>query len=259
MTMESFISCVQINLQHSKAASVELNKKEATVAFMTEPYAPSNRISSLLKKAHHMTFSALGPAKPRAALRVKSDLNPWLVTGFTDEDMCVVAIKISGQEVYLCSLYLDILQTIFKPAFLKLVEWCNRKRMPLVIGMDSNAHSPLWGSDDKNARGEDLENIFLTRNITVINAGSEPTFETSRAKSVIDVTALNNMALQKLHLLYWEVGAEASRSDHKYITFTLGKYIPVEESYRNLKRADWELFQTVDHNEDLVGQYQQDR
>ena len=159
--------------------------------------------------------------------------------------MCVASIKIKNQEVYICSLYLDILKEVHIPAFLRLVEWCNRERMPLVIGMDSNAHSPLWGSDERNARGEELEETFLAKNLTVMNVGNEPTFETSRAKSCIDITVVNNMVLQSLNLMDWEVSTEASFSDHKYVTFSLGKYIPVEEKYRNLRKADWNLFQNM--------------
>ena len=242
--MDKVISCVQINTQHSKAASVELSRRKDEIAFITEPHLANKKVTSLLSdRLQSQVLAAEGPHRPRAALRVCHDLQPWLVTEFTGPDMCVGSIKIKNQVVYVCSLYLDILKEVHHPEFLRLVEWCNRERMPLVIGMDSNAHSPLWGSDERNARGEELEDIFLAKNLTVMNAGSQPTFQTTRAKSVIDITVVNNMALQKLNLANWEVSTEASFSDHKYITFSLGNYVPKEERYRNLRKANWSLFQ----------------
>ena len=159
--MNRVISCVQINSQHSKAASIELSKKDVEILFITEPYQIRNKVSTLINRSQSQVLAAEGAHKPRAALRVRQDLHPWIVTDFTEADMCVASIKIKNQEVYVCSLYLDILREVQLPIFLRLVEWCNRERMPLVIGIDSNANSPMRGSKEHNVQGEELEEIFF--------------------------------------------------------------------------------------------------
>ena len=113
------------------------------------------------------------------------------------------------------------------------------------MGTDSNAYSPMWGSADLNSRGEDLETIVLSKNLTVLNVGDKPTFSTSRAESVIDVTLMNNEAIQTLKADDWRVCDQPSFSDHNYIKFTLGQYNSHEEKYQNLKRADWTEFRSL--------------
>ena len=131
------------------------------------------------------------------------------------------------------------------PLFEQLVDVCNRERIPLVVGMDSNSHSPLWGCPDKNERGEAQEDIFLSKNLTVMNVGNENTFVSGVGSSIIDVTVMNCSALEKLNLSQWGVSTEATFSDHKYIFYSLGKYQPSEETFRNLKKANWEKFAEV--------------
>ena len=243
--MDKKVSCLQINLRCSKAASVELKKKENEIVFITEPYTGARKKVLMLDDQHVVVVADGGPHRPRAALRVRKDLSPWPVPEFTNQDICVAAIKIENKLTYLCSLYLDIEMEVCNQTFLKLIASCQKEKIPLVIGMDSNSHSPLWGSSDRNSRGEELEGIFLTKNLTVLNVGSDPTFETSRASSVIDVTCANSWAMQSLNICDWFVSPEASLSDHKYISFELGKYIPAEEKFQNLRRADWLLFQSL--------------
>ena len=114
--------------------------------------------------------------------------------------------------------------------FVKLVDKCNHDSTPLVIGMDSNSHHPLWGSADTNVRGEDLSELFISKNLMVMNWGSEPTFKRQGAESVIDITVMNNAALNVLNLTDWHVGSEPSMSDHRYINFNMGSYTPYEEN-----------------------------
>lgn len=249
--MDKPIQCLQINLRSAKSASVEINSRSEDIVFITEPYCAGKKVPMLLNRANTQVLADVGQHRPRAALRVRKDLHPWLVPEFTDRDMCVAAIKIQTRLVYVCSLYLDIELQVHRPNFLKLVDWCDKERIPLVTGMDSNAHSPLWGSDDRNSRGEELEEIFLGKNLTVLNFGSEPTFQTIRAKSVIDITCANTWAMQKLNICEWMVRPEASFSDHKYISFQMGKYVPTEEKFRNLRKADWPLFQSLLNEEVL--------
>ena len=80
---------------------------------------------------------------------------------FTEEDLCVCAIKVEGRTWFIASSYLDINYDIRNNDNLgRLIKHCERGSVPLVIGMDSNAHSSLWGSADVNKRGEELEGLI---------------------------------------------------------------------------------------------------
>ena len=231
------INCCQINLQKSRVATAELCKRKEKIFFLTEP-------SGKAKLRNDMRFFS-ADRLARAALQVEETLNPWLVEQFVERDICVVSVKIEGKDVFLCSLYLDILKEVTHPMFLAVVEHCNRLQIPLVIGADTNAHSLLWGSADWNNRGDELEEIILTSNLTIVNTGGVSTFVSTRAESVIDVTMINTSALNKLTVADWEVSLEPSLSDHRYVLFNIGHYSPEVKSFRNLRKADWQLF--VEH------------
>lgn len=125
---------------------------------------------------------------------MKPNLNPWLVNEFTNRDQCCVAVENQGKLVYIASAYLDINYSATPQILRNLIERCEVERIPLILGMDANAHSPLWGCDESNPRGEDLESMIAEHNLTVLNSGSIPTFKTTRAESIIDVTVINSAA-----------------------------------------------------------------
>jgi len=174
------LTCALINLQKSKAASTELNKRDYKLAFITEPNCYNGRVR-MLDAAHGDIHAHVGGV-PRAALRVAKDLAPWNVTDFTDEDMCTVAFKIDGSLVYVCSAYLDIKFDIRKPLMVRLMDECEDKRIPLIIGMDSNAHSTLWGCQTANKRGTDLEDLLISKHFVVANLGDTPTYKRINAE-----------------------------------------------------------------------------
>ena len=108
--------------------------------------------------------------------------------------------------------------------------------------MDSNAHSSMWGAEDTNERGRELEEIFFELDLVVLNQGSEYTFDTGNRKSIIDVTVANRFAIEKWNLDDWRMEKGESFSDHKYISFSGGSFEPRKTEIRNLNKANWNLF-----------------
>ena len=232
----------QINLQKSKVAAVELGRKEGDqLLLITEPYTVFNKVS-LLNTTLGRSW-ATRTAKPRAAIWANNNLQPWLVEEFTDEDICTIAISLRGRTTYVASAYFDINLTARMPKFMSLLEFCRTGGIPLLVGADSNSHSVLWGCEDTNNRGIELEDVIIEHQLIVHNIGSEPTFCTTRAKSIIDITLTNVPAADLLEVTGWRVLEEDSLSDHKYISYQVGRYVPVEKEGRALKKADWGLFQ----------------
>jgi ribonuclease HI len=208
---------------------------------ITEPKVVKSNVSALDRRAGDVHY-ALG-SNPRSCIRTKTGLNPWPVSEFMNRDICTVAIKIKGRLTYVCSMYLDITFPAKNPKLVDLIDKCEREGIALLVGMDSNAHSVLWGCSVSNARGEALEDLIAEKNLRVVNSGNTSTFKTSKAESIIDVMLVNKHFDGNLSIRDWNVASDTpSFSDHRYIEFSMGEYVPEERSYRNLRKADWATF-----------------
>ena len=236
-------SCL-INLRKSITASVELNRRNYGFAFITEPATNRKGNVVYLDKARGNVHYAKGKS-PRACVRAAANINVWKVNEFTDRDVSTIATKINGKLTYLAAVYLDINYTVKNRTMVDLIDCCGRKGIPLVLGMDSNAHSPLWGCSEGNARGEALEDLITDKDLLVANDGNLSTFVSTRAESIIDVTLMNSLAYSTTNLRNWRVDTGVSFSDHRYITFDMEAYIPQRREYRNLKNANWGLFRAI--------------
>ncbi len=123
-----------------------------------------------------------------------------------------------------------------------MLEFCDSKRIPLIVGAESNAHRVLWGCEETNKRGEELEELILCFNLNVANSGGEFTFSTSRANIIIDITLVNFPTSNSLFPQNWRVLSEESFSDHKYFAFELGEFEEETKLTRNLKGVEWQKF-----------------
>jgi len=65
-----------------------------------------------------------------------------------------------------------------------------------------------------------LEDFLTISNLYIVNDRSEPTFETTRGSSYVDLTIVNHQLLR--HVTDWTCGIQESCSDHKILTFNLG-------------------------------------
>ncbi len=178
--MASSFIVAQINLQKSRAASAELSKRQQyDLVLITEPMASKSGVKNI-DKANVKIFTTKD--NPRACIRVKNQINAWFVEEFSDRDMTTVSVKTEQGLVYFSSVYLDIELTTRKEKLMALVVHCKAKGTGLVIGADSNAHSILWGAEETNARGEDIEDWILSNDLCVMNRGVEHNFDSGRAE-----------------------------------------------------------------------------
>ena len=111
----------------------------------------------------------------------------------------------------------------------------------LIIAMDTNAHSQLYGTET-NKRGEEMEDIIFSHGLYVENLGTIPTFETTRGgcymASHVDVT----LSRGDIQILGWHVDRGYNASDHNTITWhTKDEQVP-GEPIRKWKKAKWEVF-----------------
>lgn len=132
----------------------------------------------------------------------------------------------------------------------------------ILIGVDSNAHSPMWYCQERQYTGRGaaetrkrqlMEDFILQHRLTIHNAEGEPaTFSTSNGESNVDLT----LSTRGVKVKEWRVHDGASVSDHRLITYqiegelrpTTDRAEPSVEPKRFRERGvDWELFESSIH------------
>ena len=126
------------------------------------------------------------------------------------------------------------------PKMRKLVQYCERKNIRLVIGADVNSHHISFGSTDVNVRGEELIEYLLTTTLDICNVGNRPTFVTRVREEVLDVTMATMGHEEFLH--NWQVSEEPSLSDHALIKFCINHRSEEKERKRNPRKTNWETY-----------------
>ena len=259
-----FIRIGQINLQKSRVASVELNKRNYDVVLITEPYInPHSKNPSYIDKSRYCTHEANASA-PRAIIATTKSMKAWPLPNFTSKDMSSIAIKYKENLTYYCSIYMDINNEPDEQLTIlsELCHLCERNGASLIVGMDSNAHSTMWSSPETNQRGSEIETYIIRNNLNILNRGNVPTFYTRRGardiKSHIDLSIANQNAARTLELDDWRVDENHSFSDHRYIEFNMSdktiESVQVE-GVRSVRRTNWPKFSQltrVDESPPLV-------
>ncbi len=194
---------------------VELGRKEGNhIQLKPKLYSIKSKVSLLKNTQDHSWSTRSG--RPRAVIWCNNKLCPWLVERFTDNDIFVIAFKMSLGTIYCAAVYLDVSLTIRPRKFFQVLEFCDSKRIPLNLEVDSNSHSVLWGCETMNKRGKELEDLIL-----VVNRGGGYTFSTSRANSIIDIRLVNFSTSNCLFPRDWRV---LSGESFKYLAFELGEF-----------------------------------
>ena len=183
---------------------------------------------------------------PRAAVLATPDLNVWAIPEHTSRDVAVCLWKTSSlqfPEVIIISVYSDITVDTISTELQSLVEYCETSQIPYIMGADTNSHSVLWGCDQNNSRGDDYEDFIASNGIGILNQGSLPTFQTSRASSIIDISLIHYKIYDLAH--HWEIHTEDFLSDHKCLSFHLKICPPPPTRVKNWQRTDWNRFSSL--------------
>lgn len=109
-TNQTQIRCLQINLQHSKAATLNLIKvidtEEIDLILIQEPYEYQNKPVGIVN--NHRIYTA-GTAKHRAAIIIRNcNIDAILITQISDEDSVVLELIHDSIKFYALSMYFDI-------------------------------------------------------------------------------------------------------------------------------------------------------
>ena len=235
------VNCIQVNLRKSSLATSLFShalSQSMQIGFVTEPYSRFNRVVG--KPAEYQVLPELtSDSVPRAALYIPKNIKSVAMPHLSHADCQVAMIIVNHRQVLLASVYLDINFEVVNDWLLRLVQVAQDKNIGILIGMDSNAHSQLYGPDT-NTRGVQLENFILGAGLLVENRGDTPTFQTLQAESYIDVTLSRSILIRD-----WRVCTQHNASDHHNILFSLSfvEEVPARE-IRAWSTAKWGLFET---------------
>ena len=256
-----FVSLWQINLQRSVVASTDLSVEIACALKRTghghhtknlimciqEPYAPKNKISGLPHDLDLFYFSGM---RPRTAILATKELN-LVKMSLTKPDVtaCLWTTKTHG-KVIIASLYLDITQNVITDELKDLILTSRNLKAHLIVCMDSNAHSQLWGNRDDNPRGEMLEQYLFQNDLFLHNKGNTPTFSSHLGESFIDLTLTNVSLVGDIDS--WHVVKGIINSDHRLIKFNFRTETKsTERKFYNFQKADWNKFRKILEETDL--------
>ena len=234
---------IQANLQHSRAATSclvqdMLRSKGQVVALIQEPHVGRRGTPLGIPKALGCLHC---PTGGRSAILFKG-CNPLMCPGYSGKDVTTCQVHLgTGREVYLVSVYCDININMVPQELINLLE--DKRGCDIIIGMDANAHSHMWGSNDNNTRGDMIEEFLFCYNLTICNKGSQPTFVARGSKTIIDITVCSSNMVGSINR--WKVDTRDQLSDHRRITFRVGLETQSPSKGWATKKADWVKFSKV--------------
>ena len=165
------ISCLQINLNHSKLAQDCIankiqafnNKQTEYIICVQEPYVYGSKHARKPKSCN--TYCS--DNSPRTAIYLSKNLIAWFIESLSTRDITVIQTKIKSRETLVVSVYLDItLKEVIPDSLTKVMKYARDKRLAILLCIDSNCHSSSFGTDD-NKRGEVLEDFIAANNLKI--------------------------------------------------------------------------------------------
>ena len=107
-------------------------------------------------------------------------------------DLAAGLITLEEKKTVILSVYLDITKEAVPDHLRKAIEYCKQKRFSILVGIDSNAHSDVWGYSN-NKRGNELVDYIVQEGLELHNKGREYTYECSTGRSIINLTLSWNL------------------------------------------------------------------
>ena len=247
MNSNSDLKIEQINLHHSKAATANIYRgivvEHTSVILIQEPWVNNNKVLGFGRFSNRI-FKTNKKVSPRAAIYVSSELDAIQLHQFSDRDLVVVRVTRTadqGGDFLIVSCYMPDKEKVpYTDLLIKVIEFSEEKKVPILMGSDANAHHTVWGSTDINPRGTALLQFIADSELNILNKGKFPTFVTKNRKEVLDITLASNGLVDKINS--WRVSLIHDFSDHRIIRFNLSGSTPKISRFRNPRRTNWEQY-----------------
>ena len=218
-------------------AATSLNERlkslrEDFVCLITEPYNFKGKAASLPSNAQIVPENTEEHAS-RAIIMASPNCEVVEVRNLCTKDSAVAHCKIDKVNILLCSVYMDVTMPVQQDFLNKIMDYADSKNVEIIMGIDTNSHSTIYG-DDTNSRGKDMEEFIIDNGLSVENIGKIPTFETIRGNlkmaTCIDVTLSRGLDNK---IAKWTVDQTYNGSDHNTITFEITRKNLKMEKTRN--------------------------
>lgn len=209
----------QLNLQGSEAATAELPVVARTFGVDIV----------LVQEQYHSRPGILqcGESPKAGILALNSSIAVTVLTQLSNEYCIVAHLAHEDFGLHIISAYFQYCHDIGR--HISHLESVLRRlpSSPIIIGVDSNAHSPLWYCDrrqyvgrgpDTDYRRNQMEGFILGLDLQLHNVPDQPpTFCGPNGVSNVDLT----ISTRGVHVCEWLVHEGASLSDHQLITFNV--------------------------------------
>ena len=174
--------------------------------------------------------------KPSAVIYTDKTRDSWMVESLSTSD---IHTKIEEQDTLVVRSYFDISNDAVIPNELEeMIAFATRKGWAILIGMDSNCHSVIYGLET-NSRREKLEEFLADTGLEIENVGKEPTYESRGNSTRVDITLTKDL---RYDIIGWEVDRRYNASDDNTIKLRVGKEkIKLPKTWK-WHKADWEIF-----------------
>ena len=234
-TMNRSLSCIQINLRHSRSASASLAQllldRDIDVALLQEPYAKVSPIS------HEITIPNVPPeyscyhllSKPSylfgAAIIAKSSLHASLIHSLSSNNAIAINVTLDAR------VSITYLSVYIRPSLPTISEALNPILQPLksndtlslsVFAIDANAKHVLWNSKRTDVKGLELEHLLSKFPINISNKDLKTLPFAPQNTAFLDLT-LHGDKIETSNWIYLDT---PSLSDHPYISFSVKPIIP---------------------------------
>ena len=154
-----------------------------------------------------------------------------------------VAVRISlHNTITLCSIYLSPSTPIDEN---KLNDLLLQLPAPFVIAGDFNGHNVMWGCNDNNQRGAQIERFIANNSLSYMNDDKSKTYmhPATGSYSSIDLTLCSPVLLPNFT---WRVTDDSRGSDHFPIIFSSKQPSSTEKPRTwKLSKANWNKFDTL--------------
>lgn len=251
----------QANLQHSESAThaflQELVDQNYDMALIQEPYtAKTGTLRAPYFPGSIFQDSNSSPSQPtKSAIIISNRMSTKygfiFLTEHSNSTRVFVQTGVGHRKIVFGSLYCPPPSEIADDITC-LRSLLKSDNIEVIVGMDANAKNVWWGSKKNDKRGETLLDAICEMDLTIMNEGTEPTFQTYRNdkefKSNIDITLAAETLVGKI--TGWRINKYlAALSDHNAIEFLFNleetrETIPPNTTYLyKSKKANWTTFQ----------------
>ena len=164
---------------------IDKQKDGLYVCLCQEPYVYQNKV--LMQPSTSTKYIGGHGNHPRTAIYTSKAMKAWYIESISHRDLTAIVVKINNRETLIMSIYLDSKLKVIQLWLTKAMAFASHRGYAILIGMDSNYHSELYGLET-NKRGEHLEDFIGQYKLKAKNQGKTPTFEAAVGSSIVDIT-----------------------------------------------------------------------